>query len=246
MILACYIVWKNVILDAPIVNCSPPPRSLSVPECDSQSAALSKQPHALLQLYHAVSVCRGQCWSHSRADHQGLAGEADCEQATPVGSAHHLHRADQEPCLQVLEPWFCALRPRDREVVPVSGSVLYGAEAGPAGDGGNRCQLSCRTYSRAQRERSPSSQPFICPHQWPCTSDRHTASTGFLLACHWVVSEMRSFVFGFLFSLPQQVKMFNVNIKKGRVRSRLSYFVETEAQAWAHFTPCSLAPPSSP
>jgi len=47
---------------------------------------------------------------------QGSVGEADREQASPVGSPHHLHRADQESCLQVLEPRLCALCSRDREV----------------------------------------------------------------------------------------------------------------------------------
>ena len=146
-------------------------RALPVPECNSQSAALPQQPHPLLQLHHAVPVCRGQHRSYSGADHQvrpcsqlwftyrllclndgsvcdmclrklwvcvfilwqckgiifschwmvcpcvqGSVGEADSEQATPMGTPHHLHRADQESCLQVLEPWFCALCPRDWKV----------------------------------------------------------------------------------------------------------------------------------
>lgn len=47
---------------------------------------------------------------------QGSVGEADSEQASPMGSPHHLHRADQESCLQVLEPRLCALCPWDWKV----------------------------------------------------------------------------------------------------------------------------------
>lgn len=57
---------------------------------------------------------------------QGSSGEADCEQASPLGTAHHVHRAHQEPCLQVLEPRLCALCPGDRKVCAHSLSTRVG------------------------------------------------------------------------------------------------------------------------
>lgn len=164
-------------------------RTLPLPQRHRQPAALPQQPHPLLQLHHALPVRRGQHRGHPGADHQvssagvpasrtlwagpqplnrvfqGSAGEADREPAAPLGSPHHLHRADQEPRLQVLEPRLCSLCPGDREVcwvgggvrtggvcrtfmssllcqaVPVGSPVLHGPEAGPAGDGGHRSQL---------------------------------------------------------------------------------------------------------
>lgn len=41
------------------------------------------------------------------------------------------------------------------QVVPVGGSVLYGAEAGPAGDGGHGCQLGCPATMCGVEENQP-------------------------------------------------------------------------------------------
>lgn len=47
---------------------------------------------------------------------QGSVGETDSKQTSPLGAPHHLHWAYQEPPVQVLESWVCALCTRDREV----------------------------------------------------------------------------------------------------------------------------------
>ena len=66
---------------------------------------------------------------------QGFAGEADCQQTSPLGSPHHLHRADQKPDLQVLVSRVCPLRPGDPETIRVRRSELHGSQPAQAGGG---------------------------------------------------------------------------------------------------------------
>ena len=63
------------------------------------------------------------------ADHAGAPGASDREPAAPVGPPHHLHRAHQEPLLQVLAARVRHLRPRDPEALRVRRQVLHGAPA---------------------------------------------------------------------------------------------------------------------
>ena len=51
-----------------------------------------------------------------------------------MGPADHLHRADQEPHVQVLDPRVRALRPRDPEAVRERGAQLHGGQPAPPGD----------------------------------------------------------------------------------------------------------------
>jgi len=85
-------------------------RSVSVSERRSQSVALSQQPHALFQLHVALPVCRGELGSDPGADHTCAAGAAHCQPTSSVGSSRHLHRAHQEPAVQVLASRVCPLR----------------------------------------------------------------------------------------------------------------------------------------
>ena len=63
------------------------------------------------------------------ADHPGAPGASDREPAAPVGPPHHLHRAHQEPLLQVLAARVRHLRPRDPEALRVGRQVVHGAAA---------------------------------------------------------------------------------------------------------------------
>jgi len=45
-------------------------RSVPLPECNCQSAAIPQQSYPLLQLHHALPVCRGQHWGYPGADHK--------------------------------------------------------------------------------------------------------------------------------------------------------------------------------
>ena len=42
-------------------------------------------------------------------------------------AAHHLHRADQEPDVQLLEARVCSLRAGDPEALRVRGQIVHGA-----------------------------------------------------------------------------------------------------------------------
>lgn len=61
------------------------------------------------------------------------------------------------------------------QAVPVCGSVLHGAEAGPAGDGGHRCHLGYRNLSPEKHLSSLPSSPPLTPI---CSSHLISASTG--------------------------------------------------------------------
>lgn len=110
-------VTKNCVIKMILVLISPLfYRSIFVPECNSQPAALSQQPHSLLQLHTPPPFCWSKHWSYPGADNTSPAGTSHCEQASPLGLAHYFHWAHQEPILQVLEPWVCQVCSRNWKV----------------------------------------------------------------------------------------------------------------------------------
>ncbi|VEN51951.1 unnamed protein product, partial [Callosobruchus maculatus] len=100
--------------------------TLPVPQRYRKPTEVSEQPHPLLLVHFAVSVRRSEHGSDPRADHEGAAGAIDREPAAPLGAAHHLHRAHQEPHLPILAARVRPLRARNRKVIRISCKVLYG------------------------------------------------------------------------------------------------------------------------
>jgi hypothetical protein len=74
---ALWVFWKQcqdlaLWISSSLIFPSPIFRSLLVPECHSEPAAISKQSHSLLQLYTALLIRRGKYWSNSGTNHQVL------------------------------------------------------------------------------------------------------------------------------------------------------------------------------
>ena len=89
-----------------------------------------------------------------------------------MGPSDHLHRADQEPALQLLEPLLHALRRGDRAPVRVGGAVLHGPPKGCWAAAGRWCRRGarprpataavCRRLTALNRLRTSSR----CMQQW--------------------------------------------------------------------------------
>ena len=69
----------------------------------------------------AVPLRRGWQRGCAGADHAGAPRAAHREQAAPVGAAHHVHRAHQEPEVQLLGPLVHEVRPGHRTTLRVRG-----------------------------------------------------------------------------------------------------------------------------
>ena len=62
--------------------------------------------------------------SSTGANHSRSTRASDRQPSSPVGTPHHLHRANQKPAVQVLAPRLRPLRPGNREFVRVGGEIL--------------------------------------------------------------------------------------------------------------------------
>mmetsp|Transcript_18274 Transcript_18274/g.41770 ORF Transcript_18274/g.41770 Transcript_18274/m.41770 type:complete len:576 (+) Transcript_18274:556-2283(+) len=83
---------------------------LPPPQRHRQPAPVPEQPHALLQLRAALPLRRVAVGPGQGANHARLARAAHRPPPSPLGPPHHLHRAHQEPALQLLGPQVHPLR----------------------------------------------------------------------------------------------------------------------------------------
>ena len=91
--------------------------ALRVSQRRRQSAAVPQRAHALLLLRVAVLVLGERLRGCARADHARAAGAPDREPAAPLGFAGDVHRAHQEPAVQLLGARVHAVRAGYRAAV---------------------------------------------------------------------------------------------------------------------------------
>ncbi|CAM9312013.1 unnamed protein product, partial [Ectocarpus sp. 4 AP-2014] len=117
----------------PVGQQARPRRQVLLPQRHRQPAQVPQPAHALLQLRAALPVRGGPVGDGPGADHPHPTREAHRAPPPPVGAPDHLHRAHQEPPLQLLEPQLHALRARARARVRERGAQLH--DPGGCGSG---------------------------------------------------------------------------------------------------------------
>ena len=104
-------------------------RAVSVPKCNRQSASISKQPHSLLLLHHALSLLGVWPGGHTGADNKSVAGKANCEQAASMGTPDNVHRAHKESKVWLLETWLHQVCSWDWETLWIGGQIMWLSQA---------------------------------------------------------------------------------------------------------------------